>query len=242
MALNGSGNTGKEGRTKAMWNLCKEITDRISRTRTLRVTSQLRCMTPKRGLTSSALLVPSKLLRHVHVCAGCFVRLDFAQKRLVYAHCSVANVVRVYMVMHVALQWPHRMYIVWFAWRYTVFISKHHGGFTNWPSKVSFNWNSMDVGPKRDLLGTCIGSIHKLHVILIIMQLYAAIVSVIFKNVVHVFVVCRRASSSHSEQDGHQVRCLPLAVRMVQSALPSGQSQQIQDSKICRGTNDSSIL
>ena len=79
-----------------MWNLCKEITDRISRTRTLRVTSQLRCMTPKRGLTSSALLVLSKLLRHVHVCAGCFVRLDFAQKRLVYAHCSVANVVRVY--------------------------------------------------------------------------------------------------------------------------------------------------
>jgi alpha-L-fucosidase len=22
-----------------------------------------------------------------------------------------------------------------------------------WPSKVSFNWNAMDVGPKRDLLG-----------------------------------------------------------------------------------------
>ncbi len=31
--------------------------------------------------------------------------------------------------------------------------SKHHEGFTNWPSKVSFNWNSMDVGPKRDLVG-----------------------------------------------------------------------------------------
>jgi alpha-L-fucosidase len=22
-----------------------------------------------------------------------------------------------------------------------------------WPSKYSFNWNAMDVGPKRDLLG-----------------------------------------------------------------------------------------
>lgn len=39
------------------------------------------------------------------------------------------------------------------VYRYIVFISKHHDGFTNWPSKYSFNWNSMDVGPKRDLLG-----------------------------------------------------------------------------------------
>ena len=22
-----------------------------------------------------------------------------------------------------------------------------------WPSKYSFNWNAMDVGPKRDLIG-----------------------------------------------------------------------------------------
>jgi alpha-L-fucosidase len=26
-------------------------------------------------------------------------------------------------------------------------------GFTLWPSKYSFNWNAMEVGPKRDLLG-----------------------------------------------------------------------------------------
>jgi len=37
--------------------------------------------------------------------------------------------------------------------KYVVLTSKHHEGFTNWPSKVSFNWNSMDVGPKRDLVG-----------------------------------------------------------------------------------------
>ena len=29
----------------------------------------------------------------------------------------------------------------------------HHEGFTMWPSKYSFNWNAMDVGPKRDLVG-----------------------------------------------------------------------------------------
>ncbi|KAL3877702.1 hypothetical protein ACJMK2_035368 [Sinanodonta woodiana] len=36
---------------------------------------------------------------------------------------------------------------------YTVFVAKHHEGFCNWPSKYSFNWNAMDVGPKRDLVG-----------------------------------------------------------------------------------------
>ncbi|CAF1379535.1 unnamed protein product [Adineta steineri] len=37
--------------------------------------------------------------------------------------------------------------------KYVVLTSKHHEGYTMWPSKYSFNWNAMDVGPKRDLLG-----------------------------------------------------------------------------------------
>ncbi|KAL3877697.1 hypothetical protein ACJMK2_035363 [Sinanodonta woodiana] len=40
-----------------------------------------------------------------------------------------------------------------FNFRYTAFVAKHHEGFCNWPSKYSFNWNAVDVGPKRDLLG-----------------------------------------------------------------------------------------
>ncbi|XP_030876860.1 tissue alpha-L-fucosidase [Leptonychotes weddellii] len=37
--------------------------------------------------------------------------------------------------------------------KYVVLTTKHHEGFTNWPSPVSWNWNSKDVGPHRDLVG-----------------------------------------------------------------------------------------
>ncbi|XP_015509489.1 alpha-L-fucosidase isoform X1 [Neodiprion lecontei] len=37
--------------------------------------------------------------------------------------------------------------------RYVVLTSKHHEGFTLWPSKYSFSWNSVDVGPHKDLVG-----------------------------------------------------------------------------------------
>ncbi|XP_037330368.2 tissue alpha-L-fucosidase-like [Pungitius pungitius] len=45
--------------------------------------------------------------------------------------------------------------------RYVVFTSKHHEGFTNWPSPTSWNWNSMDVGPHRDLVGELATAIRK---------------------------------------------------------------------------------
>jgi len=37
--------------------------------------------------------------------------------------------------------------------KYVVLTSKHHEGWTNWCSNYSWNWNSCDNGPKRDLVG-----------------------------------------------------------------------------------------
>lgn len=37
--------------------------------------------------------------------------------------------------------------------RYVVLTAKHVDGFAMWPSKYSRKWNSMDVGPRRDLVG-----------------------------------------------------------------------------------------
>lgn len=43
--------------------------------------------------------------------------------------------------------------------KYVVLTSKHHEGFTLWPSAESWNWNAVDVGPHRDLAGDLIKAV-----------------------------------------------------------------------------------
>jgi len=47
--------------------------------------------------------------------------------------------------------------------KYVVITSKHHDGFCLWPSKSPFskNWNSMEVGPNRDLVGDLTQSVRE---------------------------------------------------------------------------------
>jgi alpha-L-fucosidase len=43
--------------------------------------------------------------------------------------------------------------------RYVVLVSKHHDGYALWPSAFSPGWNSVEVGPGRDLVGELSGAV-----------------------------------------------------------------------------------
>ncbi|MCK4698977.1 MAG: alpha-L-fucosidase [Bacteroidales bacterium] len=45
--------------------------------------------------------------------------------------------------------------------KYIIFVSKHHDGYCLWPSKYAQNWNSVDVGPHRDLVGDLAEAVRK---------------------------------------------------------------------------------
>ncbi|XP_026789864.2 plasma alpha-L-fucosidase [Pangasianodon hypophthalmus] len=45
--------------------------------------------------------------------------------------------------------------------KYIVLTTKHHEGYTLWGSKYSWNWNAVDVGPKRDLVDEISSALRK---------------------------------------------------------------------------------
>jgi alpha-L-fucosidase len=48
--------------------------------------------------------------------------------------------------------------------QYVVLTSKHHEGYCMWDSRSipsTWNWNAMDVGPRRDLLGELAEAVRK---------------------------------------------------------------------------------
>jgi len=44
-------------------------------------------------------------------------------------------------------------YVFFQCERYFVFTSKHHDGFVNWDTNYANNWNSVALGPHRDIVG-----------------------------------------------------------------------------------------
>ena len=45
--------------------------------------------------------------------------------------------------------------------KYVVLTSKHHDGFALWPSDYARNWNAVDLGPHRDILGDLTEAVKK---------------------------------------------------------------------------------
>lgn len=45
--------------------------------------------------------------------------------------------------------------------KYVVMVSKHHDAFCLWPSYYSWNWNSVDIGPHRDLVGELLEAVER---------------------------------------------------------------------------------
>lgn len=45
--------------------------------------------------------------------------------------------------------------------KYIILTTKHHDGFCLWPSKYAPGWNSVDVGPKRDIVGEVAEAVKK---------------------------------------------------------------------------------
>ena len=48
--------------------------------------------------------------------------------------------------------------------RMAVLTSKHHDGYELWPSPRAWNWNSMDVGPKMDLVDAFMTSMRSVNI------------------------------------------------------------------------------
>ncbi len=45
--------------------------------------------------------------------------------------------------------------------KYVLLVSKHHDGFCLWPSQYAPGWNSVDLGPKRDICGELTEAVRK---------------------------------------------------------------------------------
>lgn len=90
--------------------------------------------------------------------------------------------------------------------KYVVLTSKHHEGFTLWPSRYTFNWDSVSTGPHKDL----VGSWH---------------LPIPSSFILHNQLINRRIGERGQREHGHEVWSLPLDVRVVQSHVLERQKE-----------------
>ena len=83
----------------------------------------------------------------VFQCKSCGWYCKGIRCKVSYTHLSDCNWYSIKYMHFAALG-----YTSWY-FRYYVFTSKHLEGYPMWPSTYSFGYNSMDVGPKRDIVG-----------------------------------------------------------------------------------------
>jgi alpha-L-fucosidase len=145
--------------------------------------------------------------------------------------------------------------------QYVVLTSKHHEGFAMWNSTpnvpATWNWNAVDVGPKRDVLGELaeavkrsksphtsnllkFGVYHSLYVDLFCVRLISN------KNVLNCDVETFPASGNSCRRfryflDSYRILRTPLPlgnkVRVVQPAVPAGQGVKLHSSRFRRLEN-----
>jgi len=106
--------------------------------------------------------------------------------------------------------------------RYVVLTSKHHDGFCLWPNTQSWNWNSVDVGPHRDLLGDLTTAVRARG---LRMGFYYSLLewfNPLYRSDIHRYV------------DEHMLPQLKEAVRLYQPSIIFSDGEWDHDSKVLR--------
>ena len=101
---------------------------------------------PLNTLTDCATPAASNLLKRIFIPLIIFLKKE---TNLTYTYTYIYISYEVFTCYLVTIT----INIEFLPFRYIVFTSKHSDGYSLYPTNVTYQWNSRDVGSKRDLLG-----------------------------------------------------------------------------------------
>ena len=106
---------------------------------------------PLNTLTDCATAAASNLLKRIFIPLIIYSLYIFLKKEtnLTYTYTYIYISYEVFTCYLVTIT----INIEFLPFRYIVFTSKHSDGYSLYPTNVTYQWNSRDVGSKRDLLG-----------------------------------------------------------------------------------------